>query len=159
MIGSATRNSKENVTLILSIFHLMYIPSKENEADTTSRRLTTLDCKLHPKLWQSTTRVSWSKGTHVWLDGTWFERNDRPGWFSCITFDPPPVATVLWCQFLCARSIKWSSVSGVSLSFSASLSDGYCSAFSKISRVVVHGHSLERLSEKVLMASYPKLCH
>ena len=32
--------------------HLTYITSKENEADAPSRRLTTLDCKLHPKLWQ-----------------------------------------------------------------------------------------------------------
>ena len=32
--------------------HLMCIPSKENEADAPSRRLTTLDCKLHPRLWQ-----------------------------------------------------------------------------------------------------------
>ena len=30
----------------------MYIPSKENEADIPSPRLTTLDCKLHPKLRQ-----------------------------------------------------------------------------------------------------------
>ena len=30
---------------------LMCIPSKENEADAPSRRLTTLDCKLHPRLW------------------------------------------------------------------------------------------------------------
>ena len=39
--------SKLNIAL-----HLMYIPSNENEADAPSRRLTTLDCKLHPKLWQ-----------------------------------------------------------------------------------------------------------
>ena len=39
--------SKLNIAL-----HLMYITSKENEADAPSRRLTTLDCKLHPKLWQ-----------------------------------------------------------------------------------------------------------
>ena len=32
--------------------HLMCIPSTENEADAPSRRLTTLDCKLHPRLWQ-----------------------------------------------------------------------------------------------------------
>ena len=32
--------------------HLMCIPSKENEADAPSSRLTTLDCKLHPRLWQ-----------------------------------------------------------------------------------------------------------
>ena len=31
--------------------HLMCVPSKENEADAPSRRLTTLDCKLHPRLW------------------------------------------------------------------------------------------------------------
>ena len=30
----------------------MYIPSKENERDAPSCRLTTLDCKLHPKLWK-----------------------------------------------------------------------------------------------------------
>ena len=40
-------NARLNIAL-----HLMYIPSKENEADTPSRRLTTLDCKLHPRLWQ-----------------------------------------------------------------------------------------------------------
>lgn len=34
------------------ILHLMYIPSKENEADAPARRLTTLECKLHPTLWQ-----------------------------------------------------------------------------------------------------------
>ena len=38
------------------------------------------------------------------------------------------------------------------------LSDGSCSAFSETPRAVVHGHSLGYLSEKVLMASYPKLC-
>ena len=32
--------------------HLMYIPSKENEAEKPSHRLTTLDSKLHPRLWQ-----------------------------------------------------------------------------------------------------------
>ena len=32
--------------------HLMYIPSKENEGGAPSRRLTTLDCKLPPMLWQ-----------------------------------------------------------------------------------------------------------
>ena len=32
--------------------HLMYFPSEENEVDAPSRRLTTLYCKLHPKLWQ-----------------------------------------------------------------------------------------------------------
>lgn len=32
--------------------HLMYIPSKENEADAPARRLTTLNCKLDPKSWQ-----------------------------------------------------------------------------------------------------------
>ena len=31
--------------------HLMCVPSKENEADAPSRHLTTLDCKLHPRLW------------------------------------------------------------------------------------------------------------
>ena len=39
--------SKLNIAL-----HLTYITSKENEADVPSRCLTTLDCKLHPKLWQ-----------------------------------------------------------------------------------------------------------
>ena len=71
---------------------------------------------------KSTTRVWWSKGTHVWLDGTWFERNDRPGWFPVTAFYAPPVAAILWCQFLCPRSIKWSPVSGVPLRFPASLS-------------------------------------
>ena len=54
--------SKLNIAL-----HLTYITSKENEADAPSRRLTTLDCKLHPKLWQRVQqlRVWWSKGTHV----------------------------------------------------------------------------------------------
>ena len=107
---------------------------------------------------KSTTRVCWSKGAHVWLDGTWFERNDRPGWLTFTAFYAPPVAAVLWCQFLCAKSIKWSPVSGVSLRFSASLSDGSCSAFSEILWAFVHGHSLRCLSEKVLVASYPKLC-
>ena len=37
--------SKLNIAL-----HLAYITSKENEGDAPSRRLTTLDCKLHPKL-------------------------------------------------------------------------------------------------------------
>ena len=31
--------------------HLMCVPSKENEADAPSHHLTTLDCKLHPRLW------------------------------------------------------------------------------------------------------------
>ena len=39
--------SKLNIAL-----HLTYITSKENDADAPSRRLTTLDCKLHPQLWQ-----------------------------------------------------------------------------------------------------------
>ena len=39
--------SKLNIAL-----HLMYITSKEKEADAPSRRLTTFDCKLHPKSWQ-----------------------------------------------------------------------------------------------------------
>ena len=39
---------------------------------------------------KSTTRVWCSKGTHVWLDGTWFERNDRPGWFLLPHFTPHP---------------------------------------------------------------------
>ena len=69
-----------------------------------------------------------------------------------------PVAAVLWCQFLCARSIKWSPVSGVRSSLPASLSDGSCSAFSEIPRAVVHGHSLGCLSEEVLVASSSKLC-
>ena len=30
---------------------LMYIISKENEVEAPSRRLTTVDCKRHPKLW------------------------------------------------------------------------------------------------------------
>ena len=66
---------------------------------------------------KSTTSVWWSKGTHVWLDGTWFKRSDRLGWFVFTAFYAPPVAAVLWCQFLCVRSIKWSPVSGVSLRF------------------------------------------
>lgn len=37
--------SKLNIAL-----HLTYITSKENEGDAPSRRLTTLDRKLHPKL-------------------------------------------------------------------------------------------------------------
>ena len=32
--------------------HMMYIQSKEIEADAPFRRLTTLDCKLHSQLWQ-----------------------------------------------------------------------------------------------------------
>ena len=32
--------------------HLICIPSKENEVDAPSRHLTTLDGKLHPRLWQ-----------------------------------------------------------------------------------------------------------
>ena len=41
------------ITIKLNIaLHLMYVPSKENEADAPSRPLTTLDCKLYPKLWQ-----------------------------------------------------------------------------------------------------------
>ena len=39
--------TKYNIAL-----HLMYVPSNENEADAPSRRLTTLDSKLHPELWE-----------------------------------------------------------------------------------------------------------
>lgn len=39
-----------------------------------------------------------------------------------------------------------------------SLSDGSCTAFSKISWAVVHNLSFGCLSEKVIVASYLKLC-
>ena len=32
--------------------HLAYSPTSENDADAPSRRLTTLDCKLHPDIWE-----------------------------------------------------------------------------------------------------------
>ena len=38
--------AKLNISL-----HLSFIPTNENEADAPSRRLTTLDCKLHPDIW------------------------------------------------------------------------------------------------------------
>ena len=38
--------AKLNISL-----HLSFIPTNENEADAPSRRLTTLDCKLHPDMW------------------------------------------------------------------------------------------------------------
>ena len=79
---------------------------------------------------KSTTGVWWSKGTHRWLDRTWFERIDRPGWFGVNAFYTPPFAAILWCQFLCARFIEWSPVAGVSLLFFDFISDGSCSAFS-----------------------------
>ena len=138
--------SKLNIAL-----HLTYITLKENEADEPSRRLTTLDCKLHPKLWQRVQDFGGPKG-HT-CDLMALDSNvmtDHDGSF-LLHFTPHPSPQSLW-------SIKWSPVSGVSLRFSASLSDGSCSAFSEIPRAVVHCHSLGCLSEKVLVASYPKLC-
>ena len=38
--------AKLNISL-----HLSFIPTSENEAHAPSRRLTTLDCKLHPDIW------------------------------------------------------------------------------------------------------------
>ena len=38
-------------TKLNNALHLMCVPSKENQADAPSRRPTTLDCKLHPRLW------------------------------------------------------------------------------------------------------------
>ena len=38
--------AKLNISL-----HLSFIPTSENEADAPTRRLTTLDCKLHPDIW------------------------------------------------------------------------------------------------------------
>ena len=133
--------SKLNMTL-----HLTYITSKENEADVPSRCLTTLDCKLHPKS-HTCDLMALDSNAMTDQDGSLLPH-----------FYAPPVAAILWCQFLCARSIKWSPVSGVPLRFPASLSDGSCSAFSEIPRAVVHGHSLGCLSEEVLVASSPKLC-
>ena len=63
-----------------------------------------------------------------------FQRDTRVTWWHLIRtqwqtrmvpvtpFYAPPIAAILWCQFLCARSIKWSPVSGVPLRFPASLS-------------------------------------
>ena len=42
--------------------------------------------------------------------------------------------------------------------FHLPLSDGSCSAFFETPRVVVHGHNLGCLTEKVFVASYPKSC-
>ena len=36
--------------------HLVYIPTSENEADAPSRRLTSMDCKLHPDVWERVQR-------------------------------------------------------------------------------------------------------
>ena len=36
--------------------HLVYIPTSENEADAPSRRLTNMDCKLHPDIWERVQR-------------------------------------------------------------------------------------------------------
>ena len=110
--------SKLNMTL-----HLTYITSKENEADVPSRCLTTLDCKLHPKLWQRVQQEFGGPKGHT-CDLMALDSNamtDQDG--SLLPhFYAPPVAAILWCQFLCARSIKWSPVSGVPLRFPASLS-------------------------------------
>ena len=36
--------------------HLVYIPTSQNEADAPSRRLTSMDCKLHPDVWERVQR-------------------------------------------------------------------------------------------------------
>jgi len=54
--------AKLNISL-----HLSFIPTSENEADAPSRRLTTLDCKLHPDIWA---KVRWPEGAHVRSNGT-----------------------------------------------------------------------------------------
>ena len=33
-------------------FHLAYISTSKNDAEAPSRRLTTLDCRLHPDVWE-----------------------------------------------------------------------------------------------------------
>ena len=44
-------------TMKLNIsLHLVYIPTSENEADAPSRRLTSMDCKLHPDVWERVQR-------------------------------------------------------------------------------------------------------
>ena len=79
---------------------------------------------------KSTTRVWWSKGAHVWLDGTWFKRNDRPGWFAVTAFLRPtrrrnPVVSISLRKIYQVEPRFWST-----LTFSRlSLSDGSCSAF------------------------------
>ena len=138
--------SKLNIVL-----HLTYITSKENDADAPSRRLTTLDCKLHPQLWQRVQQEFGGPKGHTCvlmaLDSN--AMTDQDG--SLLPhFTPHPSPQ--------SCGVKWSPVSGVPLRFPASLSDGSCSAFSEIPRAVVHGHSLGCLSEEVLVASSPKLC-
>ena len=44
-------------TMKLNIsLHLVYIPTSENEADAPSRRLTSMDCKLQPDVWEKVQR-------------------------------------------------------------------------------------------------------
>ena len=146
--------SKLNIAL-----HLTYITSKENDADAPSRRLTTLDCKLHPKLWQRVQQEFGGPKGHT-CDLMALDSNamtDQDG--SCYPILRPthrrnPVVSISLRKIYQVEPRFWST-----LTFSRlSLSDGSCSAFSETPRAVVHGHSLGCLSEKVLMASYPKLC-
>ena len=106
------------------VLHLMYILSKENEADVPSRRLTP-DCKLHPKLSQRVQQEFCGPKGHT-CDLMALDSNgmtDQDG--SLLPhFTPHPSPQSCGVNFFAPRSIKWSPVAGVSLRFSASLSDG-----------------------------------
>ena len=116
--------SKLNIAL-----RLTYITSKENEADAPSRRLTTLDCKLHPQLWQRVQEFGGPKGDTcdlMALDSN--AMTDQDGSL-LLHFTPHPLPQSCGVNFF-AQHLS----SGVPLCFPPSLSDGSCSAFSEIPR-------------------------
>ena len=53
--------TKLNISLYLS-----FILTSENEADAPSRRLTTLDCKLHPDIWAKVQNEFGGHWGHTW---------------------------------------------------------------------------------------------
>ena len=140
------------------VLHLMYILSKENEADVPSRRLTP-DCKLHPKLSQRVQQEFCGPKGHT-CDLMALDSNgmtDQDG--SLLPhFTPHPSPQSCGVNFFAQDLSSGAPLLEYPYVFPPLSLTGSCSAFSEIPRAVVHGHSLGCLSEKVLVASYPKLC-
>ena len=121
--------------------------------------MTTLDCKLHPKLWQRVQQEFVGPKGHT-CDLMALDSNvmtDQDG--SLLPhFTPHRSPQSCGVNFFAQDLSSGAPFLSIPKFFRLSLSDGSCSAFSEILRAVVHGHSIRCLSEKVLVSSYPKLC-
>ena len=94
-------------TMKLNIaLHLMCIPSKANEADAPSRRLTSLDCKLHPRLWQKVQEQFGGQKGHTCdlmvLDSNSMTHQDGSPLSHFTPFPSPQSCGVNFFQFLCS---------------------------------------------------------